>query len=48
MLKEGGILVYSTCSLNAIENEAVVTTVMKEYLKQEENSLELVDAHSLL
>ena len=31
LLKKDGLLVYSTCSLNPIENEAVVSSVLKEY-----------------
>jgi 16S rRNA C967 or C1407 C5-methylase (RsmB/RsmF family) len=27
MLKEGGMLMYSTCSLNPLEDEAVVSSV---------------------
>lgn len=48
MLKEGGTLVYSTCSMNAIENEAIVATVMKEYLAIDESSLELINLHDKL
>eukprot|EP01089_Gocevia_fonbrunei_P012638 TRINITY_DN3042_c0_g1_i1.p1 TRINITY_DN3042_c0_g1~~TRINITY_DN3042_c0_g1_i1.p1 ORF type:complete len:751 (+),score=154.37 TRINITY_DN3042_c0_g1_i1:62-2314(+) len=39
LLKVGGRLVYSTCSLNALENEAVVA----ELLRRGEGALELVD-----
>lgn len=31
LLKKDGLLVYSTCSLNPIENEAVVSSVLKEH-----------------
>jgi 16S rRNA C967 or C1407 C5-methylase (RsmB/RsmF family) len=39
MLKVGGIIIYSTCSLNPIENEAVVNEVMRNY----NDSLEIVN-----
>jgi len=31
VLKVGGKMSYSTCSLNPIENEAVVAAVLKNY-----------------
>ncbi len=31
LLKPGGILVYSTCTINACENEEIVTYVLKNY-----------------
>lgn len=39
MLKKGGRLVYSTCSFNPIEDEAVVCAALQKYIKQ----VELVD-----
>ena len=39
LLKTNGMMVYSTCSLNPIENEAVVA----ELLRQSQGALELVD-----
>ena len=33
LLKPGGIISYSTCSLNPIENEAVVAEIMRNYSK---------------
>lgn len=43
LLKAGGRLVYSTCSLNPIENEAVVSEVLRQY-----KDLELVDVSDRL
>jgi tRNA (cytosine34-C5)-methyltransferase len=39
LLKVGGLLVYSTCSFNPVENEAVVA----ELLRRSDGALELVD-----
>ena len=39
MLKKGGRLVYSTCSFNPIEDEAVVAAALSRHIKQ----IELVD-----
>ncbi|KAI8036204.1 tRNA (cytosine(34)-C(5))-methyltransferase [Drosophila gunungcola] len=44
MLEVGGRLVYSTCSLNPIENEAVLQRILKEA----DGALELVDAGHLV
>jgi len=44
LLKTGGIMVYSTCSLNPVEDEAVVSAL----LEQARGSLELIDAHEIL
>ena len=41
LLKEGGIISYSTCSLNPIENEAVVAEIMRTYSQNGE--LEILD-----
>ena len=41
LLKPGGIISYSTCSLNPIENEAVVAEIMRNYSKNRE--LEIID-----
>ena len=40
LLKVGGLMVYSTCSLNPLENEAVVATLLRRC----EGSVEVVDA----
>ncbi|KAH8273510.1 hypothetical protein KR018_009055 [Drosophila ironensis] len=44
MLEVGGRLVYSTCSLNPIENEAVLQRILKDA----DGALELVDAGHLV
>lgn len=44
LLVEGGIMVYSTCSMNPLENEAVISSL----LLQCEGTVELVDARSSL
>ena len=44
LLKEGGILTYSTCSLNPIENEAVVSAALMQF----KDDIELVDCWHVL
>ncbi|CAN6679716.1 unnamed protein product [Malus baccata var. baccata] len=44
LLKVGGIMVYSTCSMNPVENEAVVA----EILRRGGGSVELIDVSSEL
>ena len=39
LLKKGGRLVYSTCTFNPIEDEAVVAAALSRHIKQ----IELVD-----
>lgn len=45
LLKVGGDIVYSTCSLNPIENEAVVAQVMREF--SQDNELEILNVSEL-
>jgi len=44
LLKKGGRLVYSTCSFNPLEDEAVVAAILARYRKQ----IELVDVSNEL
>lgn len=44
LLKVGGLMVYSTCSLNPIEDEAVVAHMLRVF----KGSLELVDVSDKL
>lgn len=42
--KQNGIVVYSTCSLNPMEDESVVAAVLREFGAQ----IELLDIHNKL
>lgn len=44
ILKPGGRLVYSTCSMNPVENEAIVAHVLRKY----KGDVELIDCSDLL
>jgi 16S rRNA C967 or C1407 C5-methylase (RsmB/RsmF family) len=46
LAKPGALIVYSTCSMNPIEDEAVVAETMRNFNKQTKGYLELLDIHS--
>lgn len=46
LAKPGALIVYSTCSISPIEDEAVVVEIMRQFNKLKPNSLELIDIHS--
>ena len=48
LCKVGGTVVYSTCSLNPIENEAVVTEVLRRAENFSPGSIEVLDTHGKL
>lgn len=46
LTKPGGLIVYSTCSMNPIEDEAVVADTLRNFNKAKKGCLELLDIHS--
>lgn len=45
LLKVGGLMVYSTCSFNPVENEAVIAELLRQY---GEDAVEIVDSSAVL
>ncbi|BFU23018.1 tRNA (cytosine-5-)-methyltransferase, putative [Entamoeba histolytica HM-1:IMSS-B] len=43
-LNENGIIIYSTCSMNPIEDEAVVHSILKEF----QGNIQLIDIHHII
>ena len=48
LLKVGGIMAYSTCTFNPIENEAVVAELLRRANRAEPGSVRLLDNTHLL
>jgi 16S rRNA C967 or C1407 C5-methylase (RsmB/RsmF family) len=46
LAKPGALIVYSTCSMNPVEDEAVVVETMRTFNGAKKGSIELVDIHS--
>ena len=46
LAKPGGLIVYSTCSLNPIEDEAVVIETLRTFNIKNPGSLELINIHN--
>lgn len=46
LAKPGALIVYSTCSINPVEDEAVVVETMRVFNGAKKGSLELLDIHS--